>query len=97
MKVKAYLEITMKIADENRAAAAKVYSDYREPFLKQIKGAMTKELLVRDEDVQVLHGFDSTENAKDYLDSRMFKEDVFTGLSPLWSNDPEVRIYEAAL
>ena len=34
MKVKAYLEITMKIADENRAAAAKVYSDYREPFLK---------------------------------------------------------------
>lgn len=95
MKVKAYLEITMKIADENRAAAAKVYSNYREPFLKQIKGAMTKELLVRDEDVQVLHGFDSTENARAYLESQMFTEDVFTGLRPLWSNDPEVRIYEA--
>jgi hypothetical protein len=26
MKVKAYLEITMKIADANRAAAAKVYT-----------------------------------------------------------------------
>ncbi len=97
MKVKAYLEITMKIADENRAAAAKVYSDYREPFLKQIKGAMTKELLVRDDDVQVLHGFDSTENAQAYLESQMFTEDVFTGLKPLWSNDPEVRIYEAVL
>ena len=97
MKVKAYLEITMKIADENRAAAAKVYSDYREPFLKQIKGAMTKELLVRDDDVQVLHGFDSTENAQAYLESQMFTEDVFTGLKPLWSNDPEARIYEAAL
>lgn len=95
MKVKAYLEITMKIADENRAAAAKVYSDYREPFLKQIKGAMTKELLVRDDDVQVLHGFDSTENARAYLESQMFTENVFTGLRPLWSNDPEVRIYEA--
>ncbi len=95
MKVKAYLEITMKIADADRAAAAKVYSDYREPFLTQIKGAMTKELLVRDEDVQVLHGFDSTDSAKDYLDSRMFKEDVFTGLKPLWSGEPEVRIYEA--
>ncbi len=95
MKVKAYLEITMKIADADRAAAAKVYSDYREPFLTQIKGAMTKELLVRDEDVQVLHGFDSIDNAKDYLDSRMFKEDVFTGLKPLWSGEPGVRIYEA--
>ena len=95
MKVKAYLEITMKIADENRAAAAKVYSDYREPFLKQIKGAMTKELLVRGEDVQVLHGFDSTENAQAYLESQMFTEDVFTGLKPLWTGKPEVRIYEA--
>ena len=63
MKVKAYLQIIMKIKSENRAAAAKVYSDFRKPFLEQIVGAMTKELLVRDEDVQVLHGFDSKENA----------------------------------
>ena len=28
MKVNAYLEITMKIAEENRPAAAKVYTDY---------------------------------------------------------------------
>lgn len=96
MNVKAYLEITMKINDANRGAAAKVYTDYRQPFLDQINGAMTKELLIRDEDVQVLHGFDSVESAKAYLESRMFQEDVFVGLKPLWSADPDVRIYSVA-
>lgn len=96
MEVKAYLEITMKIDEANRPAAAKVYNDYREPFLKQIKGALTKDLLIRDEDVQVLHGFNSVENAKAYLDSEMFKNDVFVGLKLLWSADPDVKIYTVA-
>ncbi|AVK49353.1 hypothetical protein AXY43_15845 [Clostridium sp. MF28] len=93
MKVKAYLEITMKINSENRPAAAKVYNDYRGPFLNEIKGALTKDLLIRDEDVQVLHGFDSVENAQAYLSSDLFKNDVFVGLKDLWTIDPDVRIY----
>lgn len=96
MQVKAYLEITMKIDEANRPAAAKVYTDYRAPFLKEITGALTKDLLVRNEDVQVLHGFDSIENTAAYLSSDMFKNDVFVGLQPLWSADPEVRIYTVA-
>lgn len=96
MNVKAYLEITMVIEEGNRPAAAKVYTDYRQPFLDQIKGALTKELLIRDEDVQVLHGFDSVENAKAYLDTDMFKNDVFVGLQPLLGADPDVRIYATA-
>lgn len=96
MKVNAYLEITMKISEENRPAAAKIYTDYRQPFLDTIKGALTKDLLIREEDVQVLHGFDSVENAKAYLDSEMFKNDVFVGLKPLWSADPDVKIYTVA-
>lgn len=93
MSVKAYFEITMVIENTNRPAAAKVYNDYRQPFLDQINGAVSKNLLIRDEDVQVLHGFDSIENAKAYLDSDMFKNDVFVGLRPLWSADPDVKIY----
>ena len=96
MSVKAYLEITMIINNSNRPAAAKVYTDYRQPFLSQIKGALTKDLLVRDEDVQVLHGFDSVENAKAYLNSEMFKNDVFVGLKPLWTAVPDVKIYTVA-
>ncbi|WP_343084954.1 hypothetical protein [Blautia producta] len=95
MNVNAYLEITMKIDNANRPAAAKIYTDYREPFLKEITGALTKELLIRDEDVQVLHGFDSIENAQAYLNSALFKNDVFVGLKPLWSADPDVKIYSA--
>lgn len=96
MKVKAYLQITMKISNDNRPAAAKVYTDYRQPFLDTIKGALTKDLLIRDEDVQVLHGFDSAENAQTYLSSELFQNDVFVGLKPLWDADPEVKIYTVA-
>lgn len=96
MKVNAYLEITMKISKKNRPAAAKVYSDYRQPFLDTINGALTKNLLVREDDVQVLHGFDSVENAQAYLSSELFQNDVFVGLKPLWDADPEVRIYTVA-
>ena len=69
MEVKAYLEITMQIAAADRPAAAGVYAAYREPFLKTIAGALTKELLVRDDDVQVLHGFDSADRKSTRLNS----------------------------
>lgn len=96
MKINAYLAITLYIPEENRAAAAKVYTDYREPFLKTIKGALSKDLLVRAEDVQVLHGFASAEDAAAYLESELFTKDVVAGLSPLWNKDPDVRIYTVA-
>ena len=96
MKVKAYLEITMKISEDKRLAAAKVYNEYRQPFLDNVEGALTKELLVRDKDVQVIHGFDSMEHAKAYLDTDMFKNDVVAGLQPTWSADPDIRFYTVA-
>lgn len=86
----------MKIEEANRPAAAKVYTDYRQPFLDTIEGALTKELLIREEDVQVLHGFDGAEHAQAYLSSEMFQNDVFVGLKPLWSADPDVKIYTVA-
>ena len=92
----AYLEISLKIKPENRPAAAGVYSKYRQPFLDQIKGARSKRLLVRDEDVQVLHGFDSKANAQAYLKSSLFEKDVVSELKPLLDAQPEVRIYEVA-
>lgn len=95
-KVNAYLQITMKIKENDRPSAAKVYFDYREPFLQTIDGALTKNLLVRDEDVQVLHGFDSKEHAAAYLESEMFKEDVAKGLYPYFQADPEIRIFTVA-
>ena len=92
-KVNAYLQITMKIKESERPSAAKVYSDYRQPFLDTIEGALTKALLVRDEDVQVLHGFDSKEHAAAYLESDMFKNDVAQGLSPYFQADPEIGMF----
>ncbi|SPS01561.1 hypothetical protein [Cupriavidus taiwanensis] len=91
-----YLQISLKIADANRAAAAGVYQKYKEPFLSTVAGAKSKDLLVREEDVQVLHGFDSKVNANAYLQSELFTADVVAGLKPLLDAAPDVRIYEVA-
>ena len=91
-----YLQITLKVAPANRPAAAGVYQRYKAPFLSTIAGAKSKELLVRDEDVEVLHGFDSAEHANAYLTSRLFTSDVVGALKPLLDAEPDVRIYQAA-
>jgi len=92
----AYLEITLKIKNENRQAAAAVYGKYKEPFLQGVKGAKSKELLIRDDDVQVLHGFSSEQDASAYLDTDLFSNDVVTELKSLLEAEPEVRIYSVA-
>jgi hypothetical protein len=91
--MKAYLQITLSIQNADRGAAVTVYSKYKEDFLKTIKGAQSKELLIREEDVQVLHGFDTTENAKKYLESDLFNNDVVAELKPLLGANPEIKIY----
>jgi hypothetical protein len=89
----AYLEITLKVNEADRAAAAGVYVKYKQPFLKQIKGALSKELLMRTDDVQVLHGFKTQAEAEAYLKSELFNNDVVTALKPYLQASPEVRIY----
>lgn len=90
----AKLEITLAISADNRPAAAGVYTKYKQTFLANAPGAVSKDLLIRDEDVQVLHGFDSVANATAYLSSTLFTADVVGELSPLLDSDPEVRIYD---
>lgn len=94
--IKAYLEITLQIDNSDRNTASGIYTKYKQPFLDTISGAKSKELLIRDEDVQVLHGFDTTENANAYLTNELFTNDVVVGLKPLLKTNPEVRIYNVA-
>lgn len=93
---KAYLEISLNIAVENRATTGAIYTKYKQPFLDKIHGASSKELLIRDEDVQVLHGFDTAENANAYLKSELFNNDVVKELAPLLAANPDIRIYVVA-
>lgn len=90
---KAYLEITLKVDPQDRAAAGAVYAKFKQPFLDKVPGAKSKELLIRDEDVQVLHGFATRKQAVAYLGSDLFNKDVVAGLKPLLKADPQVRIY----
>lgn len=91
-----YLQISLNVAAKDRPAAAAIYTQFKGPFLAQAKGATSKDMLVRDEDVQVLHTFDSIENAKAYLASDLFNQDVVTALKPLLQSAPDVRIYAVA-
>lgn len=91
-----YLQITLKIAAAQRSAAAGVYERYKPAFLQTIAGARSKELLVREEDVQVLHGFDTPAQASAYLSSALFNADVVGALQPLLDGAPDVRIYTTA-
>ena len=91
-----YLQIILDVAAQDRPAAAAIYSQYRGPFLERVSGARSKELLVRDDDVQVMHGFDSAEQANAYLASTLFNVDVVKALQPLLQGRPDIRIYEAA-
>ena len=90
----AYLQIPLDISNENRAAAAGVYQKYKTPFLTTIEGATSKELLVRDEDVQVLHGFKTVAQAQAYLSNPLFTQDVVAGLKPYLNSPPDVRIFD---
>jgi hypothetical protein len=90
----AYLEITLKVNEADRAAAAGVYLKYKQPFLKQVNGAISKELLIRTDDVQVLHGFKTQADAEAYLKTDLFNNDVVTALKPYLQAAPEVRIYQ---
>lgn len=90
---KAYLQITLKIDQPDRASAGAVYAKFKQPFLDKVPGAASKELLIRDADVQVLHGFATRKQAEAYLSSDIFAKDVVIGLKPLLKADPEVRIY----
>jgi hypothetical protein len=90
----AYLEITMKVSGADRPKAGAVYAKYKSPFLDTVPGARSKDLLLRDEDVQVLHSFDSRASAESYLASKLFARDVVEELKPLLTASPEIRIYE---
>jgi len=83
----------MNLRTEDREAAAAIYRRYKEPFLTTIKGALSKEWLLRAEGVQVLHGFETTGDAQAYLLSNLFNQDVVTALSPYLQNSPDIRIY----
>jgi len=48
---------------------------------------------LRTEDVQVLHGFETEAQAKAYLSSALFEQDVVRELKPYLQAGPEIRIY----
>ncbi len=88
------LEINLQVNPENRGSAANVFQTYLQPFLDTADGATSKRLLIRDEEVQVLHGFETKAQADGYLESELFNEDVVKALAPFLAGPPEVRVYD---
>lgn len=91
-----YLQITLSVPNENRAAAAAIYNKYKAPFLDTIEGASSKQLLISPDNVIVLHGFDTSAHAEAYLSTPLFAQDVAGALKPLLAAAPDVRVYTVA-
>jgi len=92
-EVGAFLQITLEVKSENRNSAGAVYMKYKQPFLDQIDGAISKELLIRSDDVQVIHGFETAAQAEAYLGTALFEKDVVRELKPYLEAGPDVRVY----
>ena len=90
--IKAYLQIALYVKNTGTG----VYARYKESFLKTVAGAKSKELLVRDEDVQALHGFGSVGLANACLKTELFEKDVVRELSSLLDKASQIRIYAVA-
>ena len=88
-----YLQITLQVNEPNRPAAVAVYQKYLPVFLNDVKGASSKELLIRKNDVQVLHGFENEDSANAYINSDIFNNDVVRELGPLLAADPVITVY----
>ncbi|OOG18990.1 hypothetical protein BWD42_03265 [Sphingobacterium sp. CZ-UAM] len=90
---KAYLQITLKINPSEKGAVTGIYNKFQDAFLDQIKGAIAMELLVGDEHVQLLHVFDTAEDAHVFLSTELFNNDILVALKSLAVDTPEIRIY----
>jgi len=94
--VKAYLQITLRINAADKGAASSVYDKFQASFLDQIKGAISAELLIGEEYIQLLHGFETAEDAKAFLSTELYNNSVLVALKPLILDNPEVRIFNVA-
>ncbi|MDF7673674.1 hypothetical protein PT277_09405 [Acetobacteraceae bacterium ESL0709] len=89
-----YLQITLKISGVNRNRVVSLYQYYDALFLETVTGAHSRELLLRSEDLQVMYGFDTEKNAKAYLRSSLFTQDILGSIRPLLDTSPEIRLYQ---
>lgn len=88
-----FVEISLQIDNADRPEFKLIYDKYRSIFMASVPGAQSKRLLIRDEDVQVLLGFDTADHASNYLSGKLFSIDVVNELKPLLKGTPEVKIY----
>ncbi len=91
--IRAHLLITVKVDSSRRAALIdQVYEPNRTRFLQKIPGAVSKNLLLRREDLAILHGFDTAENAEAYLHSDLYGE-LLRQLADYQEENPVAALY----
>ena len=92
----AYLQIVLKVNLADRGELTNTYNKFKNSFLEQIKGATTHELLIGDEEVQLLYGFDNLEDAEAFLSTELYNNVVLVALKPLIFDNPKIRVFNVA-
>ncbi|WP_433900269.1 hypothetical protein [Sphingobacterium puteale] len=90
---KAYLQVTLKINNSDKGAVSGIYEKFRDSFIDQIKGATSIELLIGDGYIQLLHVFDTAEDAQAFLSTELYNNNILFALKSLMVDTPRVSIY----
>jgi hypothetical protein len=91
--IRGFVQVTLAIPESRREEAiTRIFLPARQRFLDRSPGAVSMDLLVREEDVQLLHGFDTFENSRVYLDSGFFR-DLIGQLGETAEKEPVTALY----
>ncbi|PUV23897.1 MULTISPECIES: hypothetical protein [Sphingobacterium] len=90
---KAYLQVTLKINNSDKGAVSGIFDKFRDSFIDQIKGATSIELLIGDGYIQLLHVFDTVEDAHAFLSTELYNNNILFALKSLMVDTPQVSIY----
>ncbi|WP_104381543.1 hypothetical protein [Sphingobacterium sp. HMA12] len=90
---KAYLQITLKINNSDKGAVSGIYDKFRDSFLDQVKGATSIELLIGNGYIQLLHVFDTAEDAQAFLSTELYNNEILLALKSLMVDTPMISVY----
>ncbi len=91
--VRAYLQISLPVPQSRRdEAITRIFLPGRQRFAEQAEGGVSMDMLVRNEDIQVLAGFDTLESARLFQNSPAGKE-LLGQLAAMAEKNPGTAIY----
>lgn len=94
--IRAYLVIMLNVRTDDIGATSSIHDKFKSSFLDQIRGGMSTEFLIGQNDVVLLNGFANAEDANAFLSTELYNNTILTALKPFLLDNPKNNIYMVA-